>query len=242
MHTNKVIVIPVRYNSTRLPGKPLIKIHGKEMLLRTYEKCIQTSIDKKNIYVATDDTRIIDFCEKKKINVVKTSENCLTGTDRIAEFSEKISADYYINVQGDEPIIPVEDIEKVINIKYEHYVLAGYSLIKEEKDYFSRSIPKMVFNHNYELIYTSRSPIPGNKNSSFNESYKQVCVYSFSKESLSFIKNNDTKGVLESLEDLELLRFVENNKSVKLIELSGKGISVDTPDDLDRISKFLIKK
>lgn len=239
MHTNKVIVIPVRYNSTRLPGKPLIKIHGKEMLLRTYEKCLQTSISKESIYVATDDINIREFCLEGGINVVMTSDKCLTGTDRIAEFSEIVKADYYINVQGDEPIIPVDDIEKVIQYQDEHFVLAGYALIEDESEYHSRSIPKMVFNESDELVYTSRSPIPGDKNSKFNKSYKQVCVYSFSRESLNFIKKNAKKGELESLEDLELLRFIEKKKNVKLIELSGRGISVDTQDDLIRINKLL---
>ena len=239
---NKVIVIPARYESKRLPGKPLIKLVGKEMLLRTYERCIKTSL-KDYVYVATDSSRIYNFCKSNNIKVEMTSNQCLTGTDRIAEFSKIIKANHYINVQGDEPIIPVSDIQKVIDNCESVQILAGFSKIKSIEMFKSSSIPKMVFDKKYNLLYTSRSPIPGSKNiHNFDFGYKQVCVYSFSYESLRFIEKNPKKEKFEKIEDLELLRFIENNIEVKLIELSGEGIAVDTKEDVKNVTSILLNE
>ena len=108
-----VAIIPARYNSSRLPGKPLKIINGQTMLFRVW-KIVSDAIDKKDIYVATDDLRIANHCKEKKINFVMTSKNCLTGTDRIAEASKIINADIYINIQGDEPLLNKNDVLKVI--------------------------------------------------------------------------------------------------------------------------------
>jgi len=110
-----VTVIPARLASTRLPEKPLIDINGKSVLRRTHDQCVK-AVDKEKIYVATDSEKIYSHCEDYGINVVMTSTECLTGTDRVAEFSKIIDADYYVNVQGDEPIINPEDIRTIIDV------------------------------------------------------------------------------------------------------------------------------
>ncbi len=110
------IIIPARFKSSRLPGKPLKKILGKEMILwvaKTSEKVV----GKKNVFIATDDERIKKVVVKNNYNCIMTSSACLTGTDRVAEASKKINADIYINVQGDEPLIKTNDIKKIINLK-----------------------------------------------------------------------------------------------------------------------------
>ena len=114
MIPNYIVVIPARYDSTRLPGKPLVDIAGKPMIQRVYEQCIR-AVESNRVYVATDDDRIRSVCESFGAKVVMTSSQCLTGTDRVAEVSRKIDARYYINVQGDEPIFNPADIKLLVD-------------------------------------------------------------------------------------------------------------------------------
>ena len=109
-----LIVIPARLKSSRLPGKPLKKINGKELVLHVLERC-SLIFDKKKIVVATDSIKIQNFVKKKKFNSILTSKYCLTGTDRVSEVSKKIKAKMYINVQGDEPFIEPSLIEALVN-------------------------------------------------------------------------------------------------------------------------------
>ena len=114
MIPNYIVVIPARYDSTRLPGKPLVDIAGKTMIQRVYEQCIK-AVKANLVYVATDDDRIRSACESFGAQVVMTSSKCLTGTDRVAEVSRKIDARYYINVQGDEPLFNPADIKLLVD-------------------------------------------------------------------------------------------------------------------------------
>ncbi len=236
-----LIVIPARLKSTRLPNKPLIKIKGKEILLRTYERCLQAVNDPKKIIVATDHQSIVAFCQEKNINVIMTSEQCLTGTDRVCEVAKKINADTYINVQGDEPIIDPEDLKKVIEIveKDPKKVYNGYAEIKTKHNYFSPNIPKVIFHPTTkELMYMSRAAIPANKSFTFEKAWKQVCIYAFPKDSLvAFSATNKTP--LEAIEDIEVLRFLELGYTVQMISLSGNGIAVDVPEDIKKVEAYL---
>src|SRR5690554_6346425 len=131
-----VVVIPARYESTRLPGKPIIDLEGKSMILRTSEQCIK-AIDANLVYVATDNEKIKSHCENNNIQVVMTSSTCLTGTDRIAEFAMQVEAKTYINVQGDEPLMNPEDITKVLKIakQYPNEIINGYAPISSKEQY-----------------------------------------------------------------------------------------------------------
>ena len=111
--TDYIIVIPARYKSTRFPGKPLIDIFGKSMLQRVYEKCKKIT-NEKNIIIATDSHIISSHCKLNKMNFIITSNKCLTGTDRVAEVAKKIKKKFYINVQGDEPLVQPKDITKIL--------------------------------------------------------------------------------------------------------------------------------
>lgn len=235
-----IVVIPARYKSSRLPGKPLIDLKGKTLLQRTYEQCL-LSVPKDKIYVATDHEKIEKHCKDIGINVIMTSENCLTGTDRVAEVAEKIDADCYINVQGDEPLMNPEDITKVINAakQYPNDVINGYSPILNKSDYISAHIPKVVFRPDGRLLYMSRSPIPGNKKGDFNKSWRQICVYSFPKASLTSFSSREAKTELEQEEDIEILRFLEMGYDVRMIPLSPDSIAVDTPEDVEKVMAVL---
>lgn len=237
-----VVVIPARYRSLRLPGKPLIDLNGKSLLLRTYEQtCL--AVSKELIYVATDDDRIYEHCVKHKIQVVMTSSDCLTGTDRVAEFSKKIKAKTYINVQGDEPLMNPSDIKKIITacINYPEQIINGFAAIETDKQYRSLTIPKVVRRPDNRLLYMSRSPIPGNKHDKFQKSWRQICVYAFPSQALKQFSKHVKKTNLEQEEDIEILRFLELGYEVRMIELSSDSISVDTPEDAEKVRKLLSK-
>ena len=236
---NFIIVIPARYASSRFPGKPLAKINGKTMLERVYEKCC-LAVEKKNIIVATDSKKIVDHCKKKKLNFLMTSTKCLTGTDRVAEVSKKIRRDFYINVQGDEPLIKATDLIKVINYakKNPNKIINAMCGIKNRKDYFNFNIPKLVFDKSKNLVYMSRAAIPSNKKNKFVKSYKQVCIYSFPRKMLKTFSNQKVKTLNEKIEDIEILRFIDLGFKVKMIEVSESSIAVDTKEDLKKVRKI----
>jgi 3-deoxy-manno-octulosonate cytidylyltransferase (CMP-KDO synthetase) len=231
-----IVVIPARYKSTRFPGKPLTDINGKSMLLRTYEQCIK-AVDPSLVYVATEDQRIVDHCESFGIQVLLTSDDCLTGTDRIAEVADLVKADYYINVQGDEPLFNPEDISKVISLldTYSGDILNGYCAIDNDHQYRSVSVPKVVFRPDGRLLYMSRSAIPGNKAAAFVKAWRQVCIYAFPFEALKTFAASNGKTPLEAEEDIEILRFLELGYEVRMLELSSESVAVDNPEDLGEV-------
>lgn len=238
-----VILIPARFKSSRFPGKPLAKILGKEMIIRVLEICNKL-FDKKKIFVATDDLKIKDFVIKNKFNVVLTSKKCLTGTDRIAQASKRINSDIFINVQGDEPLISPRDIKKIIKAKkkYPNAVICGYTKLKNNENANNKNIPKVVINQKSDLIYISRSPIPGQKNNKRNLKYlKQVCIYAFNKKELNKFYNFGKKSDLEKIEDIEILRFFEIGIPIKMILLSKSSIAVDVKTDIKNVEKYLQK-
>lgn len=238
-----IIVIPARYNSSRFPGKPLIKINGIPMIKRVYDQCLK-GFDGK-VIVATDDDRIKSYCDRNNIDAIMTSANCVTGTDRVYQAVINYDIDFVINIQGDEPIFNPKDIKKFISelkkFSHQYEVFAGYTEINDGKEYFSNQIPKMLIKKNGELLFTSRSPIPGNKNNEFKTSHKQVCIYAYTLNALNLFCSQK-KTPIEEIEDLELLRFLENNIKVRMIELSGDSISIDNPEDVLKVESILKTK
>ena len=233
-----ILIIPARYQSSRFPGKPLIDIEGKTMIERVYSQCLKI-VESNLIYVATDDQRIKRHCEKHKIQCIMTSDKCLTGTDRVGEVAKMIEADYYINVQGDEPLFNPKDIDtllkKLQELNSQYEVFCGYCSIKDENLFSSLDVPKVVFNTAEELLYMSRATIPGNKKGDFVFGYRQVCAYGFSKRSLQKFCEWNKKTPLEHQEDIELLRFLELGFKIKMIEMSQDSIPVDREEDLERV-------
>jgi 3-deoxy-manno-octulosonate cytidylyltransferase (CMP-KDO synthetase) len=242
MKKNYLIVIPARYNSSRLPGKPLIKILGIPMILRTYYQCLKIA-PKNKILVATDDDRILNLCKINNVNCVMTSKKCLTGTDRIAEVSKKIKAKVYINVQGDEPICNTRDLKKLIKLsqKKPNIIINGYTKISNKNQFFSGHTPKVVFRKDGRLLYQSRAGIPTTKKHEFKLSWRQVCIYSLPYKALQIFSSQKKKTNLEYIEDCELLRFLELGLEVHMIRMSNKSISVDTKSDIKKVIKALKK-
>ncbi len=237
-----IVVVPARYSSKRLPGKPLKIISGIPMIIRTCLMCLKV-IDKSRLIVASDDRRIINCCKKYEIKAMITSKKCKTGTDRVAEVAKKIKVKNYINVQGDEPLFNHLDLKKIIKYtKNNKKVLLGYTSISNKKDFNNKNVPKVVFDNKENLLYASRSPIPSKKNFGISKSWRQVLVYSFPRKKLLKFGNEKKKSYLESLEDIEILRFLELGESVKLIKMSKKSHPVDTRQDLKYVRKVIQKR
>lgn len=234
---NFVLIIPARYKSSRFPGKPLTLLKGKSMIRRVYDQCLK-AVPRDSIYVATEDKRIADHCKKNSMQFLMTSDECLTGTDRLCEVSKLVEADYYINIQGDEPLFNPIDIQNLIQElskqKNLYDVYCGYCSIDSEDMFFSFNMPKVIFNKRKELIYISRAPIPSNKQNDFKKGFRQVCGYAFSKRSLE-IFDIKSKTYFESIEDIELLRFLELGVKVKMVEMSKKSIPVDVKEDIEKV-------
>ena len=237
-----VVVIPARYQSTRLPGKPLIKIAGESMILRTYKQCIK-AVPKELVYIATDDSRIQGECEAAGAQVIMTGVECLTGTDRVAQFSKTVQADHYINVQGDEPLFHPEDLQSLVReiADFPNDVICGYCAITRAEDFLSLSIPKVVMDQRKRLLYMSRAPIPAGKELVMKKGWRQVCAYGFPAAALEAFGSWTQKTELEQIEDIEILRFIENGWSVKMLEMSNESIAVDNPEDIERVEEKLAK-
>lgn len=240
MSKKYIVVIPARYKSTRFPGKPLIDLKGKSMVQRTYEQCLK-AVPRDLVFVATEDLRIMKHCEELGYNAILTSDDCMTGTDRIAEVAKLIDAEYYINVQGDEPLFNPLDITRVVNLIENgcQDIINGYCAIESESQYKSISTPKVVFRPDGRLLYMSRSGIPGNKSNTFHMAWRQVCIYAFPKKSLEIFTTSLVKTSLENEEDIEILRFLELGLEVKMIQLSSDSIAVDNPEDVDHVLERL---
>lgn len=230
------IVIPARYESSRFPGKPLVELNGKTMIQRVWERCCEAS-DETNVYIATDSELIQDVANSFGANVIMTSSDCLTGTDRIAEANKTLKKNFVINVQGDEPLINPLDIKKVIDAYFKKpgSIVNAMCRIESEAEFRSTTIPKVVTSKSGKLIYMSRAAIPTTKACSFEGAYKQVCIYAFSSEHLEYFYSANSKTPVENIEDIEILRFLEGDFEVQMIEVESGPIAIDIPEDVDRV-------
>ena len=238
-------VIPARYKSSRFPGKPLIRLNGVPMVIRV-ARIVEKALGKKNTYVATDDLQIKEVVESYGFNALMTGEECLTGTDRVYDFSKQIKADIYINVQGDEPLLNYEDIQKIIDVKKQNpnFVINGMCSLSPHEDPFNVNIPKVVVNKSNILLYMSRLAIPGIKesNNTNKPNYrKQVCIYAFSENELKAYGSQECKADFEKFEDIEILRFFDLNIPIKMVETSGSSLAVDVIEDVKKVEIELLK-
>lgn len=237
----KVIgIIPARYKSSRFEGKPLADIHGKPMVWWVYQQAMKVK-ELEEVYVATDDDRIEKVCKDLNMNVVMTDSEHPTGTDRVGEVARKIKADVYVNIQGDEPIINPESIAKAIEPFYgnskEIFITNMMTEIKKTYEIVDNTVPKVVVNNDGYGVFLSRLPIPYPKGRD-TKYYKQVCVYGFTPKALEFYCNSE-RGAIESVEDIEVLRFIEAGYKVKFLETDHDTIAVDTKEDLERVKRFI---
>jgi len=237
------IIIPARYGSSRYRGKPLVKILGREMILRVADIC--KKIKNVRVFIATDSKKIANVAEKNGYDYIMTSKNCLTGTDRVAEASKKIKSEIFINVQGDEPTISPRDIQKIMNAKkkFPNHVICGYDKIHNFESPKNINLPKVVVNSKGELIYISRALVPGTKKKNQNINYfKQVCIYAFNKKQLNKFHLKKRKSIIEKIEDIEILRFFDMDEKIKMVKLNSNSVAVDEMRDVKKAEKLLKKR
>lgn len=233
-------VIPARFKSSRFEGKPLAEICGKPMIWWVYNQAIKVN-ELDAVYIATDDDRIQSVCEEYKLNVIMTSSEHKTGTDRIGEVARKLPADLYVNIQGDEPLIEPETIMEAIKPFYENpdlQISNLMTLINDPVDIVNFTVPKVITNSEGIGIYLTRSTAPYPKGSIDFNYYKQVCVYGFKPKALQFFCNSP-RGKVESIEDIEILRFIENGYRVQYVEVKSDTVAVDTPNDLEKVRAIM---
>lgn len=229
-------VIPARYASSRFPGKPLVDICGKPMIWWVYQKCLQVP-ELTAVCVATDDQRIEEVCKALDINVVMTSNSHKTGTDRVGEVARKIPADLYLNIQGDEPLLEPGTISKAIAPFLSQPDLQVSNLmtaITDPVDIVNFTVPKVITNQDNIGVYLTRATAPYPKGRLDFQYFKQVCVYGFKPEALSFFCSMP-RGRVEGIEDIEILRFIENGYRVQFVEVESETVAVDTQNDLEKV-------
>lgn len=240
-------VIPARYKSSRFPGKPLADICGRPMIWWVYHQCKKVT-DFAEVYVATDDEKIFEICQKYGMQVIMTSESHPTGTDRIGEVARKIPADLIVNIQGDEPLLEPDTIAKAIAPFYENESLQVTNLmtkIKDPVEIVNFTVPKVITNKDGIGIYLTRATAPYPKGSVSYDYYKQVCVYGFKPEALQFFceyGKKHGKAKTEAIEDIEILRFIENGYAVQYIEVDSETVAVDTQNDLLKVQQLVQDK
>lgn len=236
-------VIPARYKSSRFPGKPLVDILGKPMIWWVYQQCLKVSkLDE--VYVATDDIRIQEACQKYDMKVIMTSDRHNTGSDRVGEVASKVEGDLFINIQGDEPVIEPREIEEVIEIFEDESVYFG-SLRKEITDpeeIAAYSTVKVVVDKNDDALYFSRNVIPSNKKDGpVARVFRHVGIYAYKKEFLlSFVNMPQTE--LELGEGIEPLRAMENGYKIRVKETQYESIGVDYPEHVELVEAVIRKK
>ena len=237
-------IVPARYNSTRFPGKPLADINGKSMVQRVYE---QSSLSKKlsKVMVATDDERIANHVRDFGGQLMMTSPQHQSGTDRCAEIIRNDSGsewDVVINIQGDEPFIHPEQIDLLCSVFESRNASIG-TLVKKissPDELFNHNNVKVILNKRGEAIYFSRSPVPYNRNFpeqewlKYSTYYKHIGIYGYTSPTLLEIAGLP-KTNLEVTESLEQLRWIENGYVIRAEVTSHESIAIDTPEDLLKV-------
>ena len=236
------VIIPARYASTRYPGKPLVPLLGKPMILWVAELSAR-AVGQINVHVATEDNRIAEVVRAAGFSALMTSAGALTGTDRLAEAAQMIDYDIYVNVQGDEPLVAPADIRRCIALKAEHpdMIVNGLARIGPDENPNSVNIPKVITTEAGVMVYMSRSPLPGFKHANNAPSgyMKQVCIYGFNREELAAYAGFGRKSALEQFEDIEILRFLDLNRRILMYECSPGSLAVDVPEDVAKVEMAL---
>ncbi len=236
-----VIVIPARYGSTRFPGKSLARIQGRPMIQWVWEAASRSRLTEQ-IVIATDDDRIADTAAKFGADVVMTKKSHRSGTDRMAEVADKISAQLYVNVQGDEPLLSAPAVDDLIRSMMENPRIPIGTLahrIESEAEWSSPEVVKVVCNRHRQALYFSRSPLPFQR--AFDPKtrlLRHVGLYAFRAQSLATFVSLKPSA-LEIAENLEQLRALENGLVIQVIETKYRCLGVDTPADLARVEKAL---
>ncbi len=237
-----VAVIPARFQSSRFPGKPLVPLLGRPMILHVCHATAR-AVGAQQTWVATDSDEIAAIVRAAGFQVMMTGADCPTGTDRIADAVAELDAEIVVNVQGDEPMIEPQSILKIIEAKRRlpGAIVNGMTRIGPDEDPHSRNLPKVVVSEDNRLLYMSRALLPAAKDPDIvpAPAWKQVCIYAFEPEQLRRFRAFGRKSFNESYEDIEILRFLDLNVPIHMIELPSNSLAVDVPDDVARVEAAL---
>ncbi len=239
------VFIPARYQSSRLPGKPLALIRGKPMIQHVYER-VSIAEGLKGVYVATDDFRIADTVHAFGGECIMTSSDAKSGTDRIADAADQLNLsedELIVNIQGDQPLVNPASIEDVIAPFFEHsddefqmstlvYKITNPSEITNPKDI------KTVFDKNLFALYFSRSSIPYARDNEHHDYYKHLGVYAYTRRFVDCF-NHLPMGVLEDYEKLEQLRVLEHGYKIKIVISEHDSPEVDLPEDIHNMENLI---
>jgi 3-deoxy-manno-octulosonate cytidylyltransferase (CMP-KDO synthetase) len=238
-----IAVIPARYASTRFHAKLMEDLGGKTVILRTYEAAKKSNLFD-DVFVVTDSDLIFKEIAGNGGKAIMSIKEHESGSDRIAEAVENMDVDIVVNVQGDEPFIDTEALEKLIEVykndSEKKVDLASLmSEIKDEQEINNPNNVKVVVNQNGFALYFSRSVIPYPREVNVGVRYmKHIGIYAFRKQALMDFYNLPMKS-LEASEKLEQLRYLEFGKSIKMVETSHIGIGIDTKEDLEKARKLI---
>ena len=236
------VIIPARLKSTRLPNKPLADICGKPMIWWVYNQVKQVK-EFAEVYVATDDERIADVCRSFGMQVLMTGRAPPNHIHRIWEVTEMIEADYYISINGDEPLISPDNIRQAFPsevIADRPFFQSVYREMHDPAEVMDIANVKIVLNKDGVCMYQSRYPIPCPKGSLLFSYKKAIGIECFNKVALD-IFSNTPMGVNEKIEDIDHLRFLENGIPILYKKIESESLSVDTRNDLEKV-RIIIEK
>ncbi|MEZ8337458.1 3-deoxy-manno-octulosonate cytidylyltransferase [Vibrio cyclitrophicus] len=244
------VVIPARYGSSRLPGKPLLTLLDKPVIWHVIERCKEAGIEQADIFVATDDQRISDVLKDEGIQVVLTSSSHQSGTDRINEvvgLKEWSGDTVVVNVQGDEPMIPPVLIQQLVSFTLSnpsYHLTTAVVPLRSQDDFVNPNVVKAVLGHNGRALYFTRSASPMNRDNPSDLSFakRHIGIYAYRvsalKEFCSYAEDE-----LESYEKLEQLRALSHGMSIGAMTFDGVvPHGIDTCDDYETIKKIMEEK
>ena len=237
-----IALIPARLESTRLSRKLLRELNGIPLIVRTAQNIIDFKIFDE-VHVITDSIEIKNILDKYSISNFLSEKNHQTGTDRVAEYANNFDCDIIINVQGDEPFIQKQNLQIILSeFKNDHNkiidVISLKKRIDKQIDVDNHNNVKVVTDANDFANFFSRSPIPHNRSNSFDQYYKHIGIYAFRKKALIEFPEMFISEI-EKAEKIEALRFIYNDKKIKLLEIHNNIISIDTEEDFIEAEKFI---
>jgi 3-deoxy-manno-octulosonate cytidylyltransferase (CMP-KDO synthetase) len=238
-----IIVIPARYGSVRLPGKPLVPLAGKPMVQHVYERAKEAKAAHR-VIVATDDQRIMGAVKAFGGEARMTRVDHRTGTERIAEVAAHEPGDVFVNVQGDEPLIDPESIDAAIGALLEEpeaQIATVATPVRNLADVMDPNVVKTVLDFDNNALYFSRAPIPWVRDSGQKvhvNYWKHLGLYVFRRDALLEYPTLP-QGELEKVEQLEQLRWMENGWKIRVAEVAHDAVSVDVAADVERVEKLL---
>jgi 3-deoxy-manno-octulosonate cytidylyltransferase (CMP-KDO synthetase) len=238
-----VVVIPARYGSTRLPGKPLVSLAGKPMIQRVYERA-KLAQQANQVIVATEDERIVKVVEGFGGEARMTRADHRTGTERVAEVAAHVTGDVFVNVQGDEPLLDPMAVDTAVQALLEEPAAAISTVatpIKRPADIMDPNVVKTVLDFDGNALYFSRAPIPWVRDTASKiqvRHLKHLGLYVFQREALLEYPTLP-QGEAERIEQLEQLRWMENGWKIRVAEVEHDAVSVDVPEDVARVEKLL---